>query len=69
VHRAELEANWVKMKAGQLTFLPSVVQAAHRGGFRLCVVFNDGTENTIDFAPWLEGPMFEALKSPEFFAR
>jgi hypothetical protein len=33
------------------------------------VDFNDGTENTIDFAQWLDGPMFEALKVPEFFAR
>jgi len=52
-----------------MTFLPSVVQAEYRGGFRLRVVFNDGTENTIDFGQWLEGPMFEALKSPDFFAR
>jgi hypothetical protein len=52
-----------------MTFLPSVVQAEHRGGFRLRVVFNDGSENTIDFTQWLDGPMFEALKSPEFFAR
>jgi hypothetical protein len=52
-----------------MTFLPSVVQAEQKGGFRLRVVFNDGTENTIDFAQWLEGPMFEALKAPEFFAR
>ena len=52
-----------------MKFLPSVVQAEHRGGFRLCVLFNDGTENTIDFAQWLDGPMFEALKVPEFFAR
>jgi len=52
-----------------MTFLPSVVQAEYRGGFRLRVVFNDGTENTIDFGQWLESPMFEALKSPDFFAR
>ena len=37
-----------------MTFLPSVVQAEHRGDFRLRVVFNDGSENTIDFARWLE---------------
>ena len=52
-----------------MTFLPSVVQAEHKGNFRLRVVFNDGTENTIDFAPWLDGPMFEALRAPDFFAR
>jgi hypothetical protein len=52
-----------------MTFLPSVVDAQHRGGFRLRVVFNDGTENTIDFAQWLDGPMFEALKAPDYFVR
>ena len=52
-----------------MTFLPSVIQAEHKGDFRLRVVFNDGTENTIDFAQWFDGPMFEALKVPEFFAR
>ena len=52
-----------------MTFLPTVVRAEHKSGFRLRVVFNDGTENTIDFAQWLDGPMFEALKAPEFFAR
>ena len=41
-----------------MTFLPSVVQAEHRGDFRLRVVFNDGSENTIDFSQWFEGPMF-----------
>lgn len=52
-----------------MTFLPIVVRAEHRGGFRLHVVFNDGSENTIDFSQWLEGPMFEPLRAPEFFSR
>ena len=52
-----------------MTFLPSVVRAEHRGDFRLRVVFNDGSVNTIDFSQWLEGPIFEALKTPAFFAR
>ena len=52
-----------------MTFLPSVVQAELKGGFRMRVVFNDGTENTIDFGRWLDGPMFEVLRAPEFFAR
>lgn len=52
-----------------MRFLPSVVQAEHRGGFRLRIVFNDGSENTIDFSPWLDGPMFEPLKAPDFFGR
>ena len=52
-----------------MTFLPSVVEAEHCGEFRLRVVFNDGSENTIDFSRWFEGPMFEALKVPTFFIR
>jgi hypothetical protein len=52
-----------------MTFLPSVVQTEHKGGFRLRVVFNDGSENTIDFSQWFDGPMFEPLKVPEFFVR
>ena len=52
-----------------MKFLPSVVRAEHRGGFRVHVVFNDGSENTIDFAEWLDGPIFDALKDAEFFKR
>jgi Protein of unknown function (DUF2442) len=52
-----------------MKFLPAVVQAEHRGGFRLHIVFNDGSENTIDFGSWLEGPMFEPLKDPQYFQR
>jgi hypothetical protein len=52
-----------------MTFLPSVVHAEHRGDYRLHVVFNDGTENTIDFEQWLQGPVFEPLKDPAFFKR
>lgn len=32
-----------------MTFLPSFVRAEPRGDFRLRVVFNDGSENTINF--------------------
>jgi hypothetical protein len=52
-----------------MTFLPSVVRAEHKGGFRLHVVFNDGSENTIDFSQWLDGPIFEPLRAPDFFTR
>ena len=33
-----------------VAFLPSVVQARAPGWFRVHVMFNDGSENTIDFA-------------------
>ena len=52
-----------------MSFLPIVVRAEHRGSFRLRVVFNDASENTIDFEPWLDGPMFEPLKDPQYFQR
>jgi hypothetical protein len=52
-----------------MTFLPSVVRAEYRGGFRIHVMFNDTTEGTVDFQPWLDGPVFEPLKSIDYFKR
>ena len=37
--------------------------------YRIHLTFNDGTERTIDFTRWLEGPVFEPLKDPEYFQR
>lgn len=50
-----------------MTFLPSVIRAEHRGGFRIRLTFNDLSERTVDFRPWLKGPVFEALKDPACF--
>lgn len=52
-----------------MNFLPTVIHAEHRGGFRLHIVFNDASENTIDFEPWLDGPVFEPLKDSQYFQR
>jgi hypothetical protein len=52
-----------------MAFLPSVTRAEYRGGHRIHVTFNDGKSGTIDFAPWLEGPMFEPLKDSAYFQR
>lgn len=52
-----------------MPFLPLVVRAEHRGDFRIHVVFNDSLEATVDFTPWLEGPVFEFLKDPHYFSR
>lgn len=49
--------------------LPSVIRAQYRGGYRIHLTFNDGSEKTIDFRQWLEGPVFEPLKDPEYFQR
>jgi hypothetical protein len=50
-----------------MTFLPSVVRAEYRGGFRIHLTFNDLSERMVDFRPWLQGPVFEPLKDPAYF--
>ena len=50
-----------------MEFLPSVIEAEYRDGYRIKLTFNDGVEATIDFAQWLEGPVFEPLKDGGYF--
>lgn len=52
-----------------MTSMPMVVQAEYRGGFRIRVTFNDGSQKTVDFEAWLHGPVFEPLRDPEYFKR
>src|SRR3990167_5043142 len=52
-----------------MTFLPSVIRAEYRDGFRIHLTFNDNSERTVDFRPWLDGPIFEPLKDPNYFQR
>jgi len=52
-----------------MTFLPIVIRAEYRGGYRIHLVFNDGVENTVDFSEWLDGPVFEQLRDPGYFHR
>ena len=52
-----------------MEFLPTVTRADYRGGHRIHVTFNDGKEGTIDFACWLDGPVFESLKDIGYFQR
>ena len=52
-----------------MTFLPSVIRAEYRDGFRIHLTFNDNSERTVDFRPWLEGPIFEPLKDLKYFQR
>ena len=49
--------------------LPTVILAEYRGDHRIHVAFNDGSEGTVDFSCWLEGPVFEPLKDPLYFRR
>jgi len=50
-------------------FLPTVIRAEYRGQFKIHVAFADGVESTVDFSAWLDGPVFEPLKNPEYFQR
>ena len=50
-----------------MDFLPSVVRAEYLGEYRVQLTFNDGLESTLDFWPWLHGPVFEPLKDRSFF--
>jgi len=50
-------------------FLPIVIRAEYRGEHRIHVTFNDGVQSTIDFAPWLDGPIFEPREDREYFQR
>ena len=51
------------------TYLPHVVAAEHRGGYRIHVAFSDGHEKTVNFEPWLQGPVFEPLRNVDYFRR
>lgn len=50
-----------------MTALPHVIQAEYLGEHRIRVTFDDGTTGTVDFRPWLHGPVFEPLKDVEYF--
>ncbi len=52
-----------------MRFLPLVVRAEHRGGFRVRLTFNDELDATVDFERWLQGPVFEPLTEPQYFQR
>lgn len=49
--------------------LPRLIGAEHRGGFRIHFRFTDGADAVVDFESWLDGPVFELLKDPAYFAR
>jgi hypothetical protein len=46
-----------------------VIRAEYRGGYRIHLTFNGGSEKTIDFRQWLDGPVFEPLKDLDYFQR
>jgi len=52
-----------------MSVLPHVVHAEYRSAYRIHLTFDDGCEKTVDFAPWLQGPVFEPLKDTAYFQR
>jgi len=52
-----------------MNFLPAITAAEYRGEYNIHLVFNDGVQSTVDFAPWFEGPMFEPLEDVMYFQR
>jgi len=52
-----------------MEFLPTVIRAEYQDGYRIHLTFNDGVEQVVDFARWLEGPVFEPLKNTGYFQR
>lgn len=52
-----------------MTSLPTVIQAEYVGEYQIRMAFSDGAEGTVDFSPWLEGPVFEPLKDQGYFRR
>ncbi len=52
-----------------MAFLPNVVRAEYEARFRIRLTFNDGLEASVDFQPWLTGPVFQPLKQPAYFRK
>jgi hypothetical protein len=49
--------------------LPHIVQAKYDKDFRIRLGFNDGIEASVDFSPWLDGPIFEPLRTLSYFRK
>ena len=52
-----------------MSVIPTVIHATYRGDYRIELVFQDGVQATVDFAQWLDGPVFEPLRDREYFRR
>ncbi len=52
-----------------MSSIPHVVKATPRGGRVLEVVFDNGVRRIVDLTELLTGPMFAAVREPEFFAQ
>ncbi|REJ89327.1 MAG: DUF2442 domain-containing protein, partial [Planctomycetota bacterium] len=46
-----------------------ITQAEVTGPHSLALAFNDGTKKTVEVTSLLDGPVFEPLKEPAYFAQ
>ena len=51
-----------------MDFLPLIIRAEYRQGYRIRLTFNDGRQKTVDFSVWLDGPVFEPLRDQAYFS-
>jgi hypothetical protein len=52
-----------------MTELVSIVRAQHVVRYLIRLQFSDGVEKTVDFRPWLRGPVFEPLRDLRAFKK
>jgi len=52
-----------------MSVVPTVIRATYCGDYRIELVFQDGVQTIVDFARWLDGPVFEPLRDREYFKR
>jgi hypothetical protein len=48
-------------------YLPVVIDAKYKQDYIIEVEFDNGVKKLINFAPWLQGEVFEALKDQRYF--
>lgn len=46
-----------------------VKSAKYISGMKMWIAFDDGTEGEVDLGDVLEGPMFNPLRNPDYFAK
>jgi hypothetical protein len=49
--------------------IPHVIEARHVGDHKVWLKFDDGLAGEIDLYDELDGPVFEPLRDPSYFAR
>jgi hypothetical protein len=47
--------------------IPRVIRAEYEKEYRIRLTFDDGVTGSVDFRPWLVGPVFEPLLDASYF--